>query len=278
MANEQDNKELLAQLTVPELKELADKHDVDLGDATKKGEIINVLDEKLDDETIASETPDLDEDEDDTANDEVDVDGEEAAYHQQGTDKAPPGGERTPTQTHAMTSLKPRANEDPVEANAAFMGDARKMAAERVKGKTSDAATRKEGVKVGDVGTDPSEGPKASDGAEYDFPPQGDVDVATIDQAYYEGEFPPVLNLESWVRLGNHESVPDRFRGHIAAVVDAPTFLCNCDWSPNTHEHPSPNSLVTVKLRDETGATLRLPYEAFDEVSTAGRSGLLPIA
>lgn len=195
---------------------------------------------------------------------------------------APPAGEQTPPDTHATSSLQSPADRGPAGAQGISKDDA-KEAAERVKGSTSDAATRSEDVTASEVPPDPTAMAKPSDGGPeaYPFPPQGDVDVATVTGKTKgktaEQEYLPPIPVGAWVRLGEHEDVPERFVGHLAYVTDSPTILCNCDYAPKTHEHQAPDALLTVKTRDEADATLVLPVEAFAEWSLDGRHGLAPI-
>jgi hypothetical protein len=74
---------------------------------------------------------------------------------------------------------------------------------------------------------------------------------------------------------GSHDLVPDRLDGVAAAILQAPRILCNCDWAPTTHEHTDPDAAIIVRTRDDTGATLALPMDAFKEIARGGRHGAL---
>lgn len=139
-------------------------------------------------------------------------------------------------------------------------------ARERVKGRTSDAANRKAGVLHDEVPPDLSAGVKASDGGAvaYPFPPQGDVEVATVDPGSGKGEYMPALEVEDWVVLGEHPLVPDRLVGRRAIVVDAPRFLVPVDKQDETW--------ITVRTRDDVNATLHIPLAAVKAIERGGKS------
>jgi hypothetical protein len=107
--------------------------------------------------------------------------------------------------------------------------------------------------------------------------PGGDVDVADLPKTRHRGEKDPPIPLGSWVRLADHEDVPARFVGHIAAVLNSPTEEIDVDHTDNTRTVQKKGALITVKTRDEAGVTLQLPPEAFSEVSPDGRHGVQPI-
>lgn len=143
--------------------------------------------------------------------------------------------------------------------------DPSKFAAERVQGTTSDASTRSADVVQADVPSDPSSGPKRSDAGpeEYPFPPQGDVDVATIDNKAHAGEYYPNLEVDDWVVLdGDHELVPDRLDGRRAIVLDAPRYLVPLEKKDDIW--------ITVRTRDDVNATLHIPLAAVKEVQKGG--------
>lgn len=145
--------------------------------------------------------------------------------------------------------------------------DPDKAARERVKGRTSDAANRKAGVTHAEVPPDLSDGVKASDSGstQYPFPPQGDVEVATVDPGSGKGEFMPALTDEDWVVLdGDHDLIPDRLGGRRAIVVDAPRYLIPVDKLDETW--------VTVRTRDDVNATLHIPLSAVKEIQRGGKS------
>lgn len=143
--------------------------------------------------------------------------------------------------------------------------DVRKAAAEGKKGRTSDPASRDESKRASSVPPDLSEGVKQSDGGEerYPFPPQGDVDIALIGDKKYKGEADPPFNHETWVVLGEHESVPDHAVGQVAAMVDP---------------EPDNDDCYRVKLRGTSNEILSVPREAFARVSLNGRQELIPFA
>jgi hypothetical protein len=180
--------ELAEELTKAQLRQLAEKHDVDVSAASSKAELVEaVVSSDISDDQLAESFggESLEEDEDDE-------DGE----------KAP-----SPSDSFDPMLVDPEAE-----------------AASRVEGTTSDAATRQEGETAADTPADSSAQAKSSDaGAEaYPFPTAGDVEVATVDPGSGEGEFAAPLEVEDWVTLGEHERVPDRLVGHTAVVLDAP--------------------------------------------------------
>lgn len=157
------------------------------------------------------------------------------------------------------------------------------------KGTTSDPATRVADNAVttdeetnttlaGDthpdtVPPDVNDGVKPSDGgpAAYPFPVQGDVEVGLIDRSVLDGEKMEPIYEGDFVVLGTHELVPERLVGAEAAVLDAPTILCNCDWAPRTHEHIHPTAGITVQTRDDANARLVIPLAAIARVLRGGR-------
>jgi hypothetical protein len=117
----------------------------------------------------------------------------------------------------------------------------------------------------------------ASSGATYTeselapLPPVGDLDVKDVKEVKGKGEFPPELTLESWVRLGKHDDVPERFVGHIAAVLVIPKKF-DFDQNQWVQDFDKP---VQVQTRDEAQSILYLPMAAFSEIAyTGGRPGL----
>lgn len=139
-------------------------------------------------------------------------------------------------------------------------GEARR----RVEGRTSDASTRSQEIDISSVEPDLNDGPKQSDaGPElYPFPPQGDVEVLTVDPGNGKGEYFPNLEVEDWVVLGEHELVPDRLVGRRAVVLDAPRYLVPWDQKDNVW--------IQVRTRDEANATLHIPLAAVKEVQKGG--------
>lgn len=145
--------------------------------------------------------------------------------------------------------------------------DPDKAARERVKGRTSDAANRKAGVTHAEVPPDLHAGVKPSDAGseQYPFPPQGDVEVATVDPGSGKGEYMPALTDEDWVVLdGSSDLVPDRLDGRRAIVIDAPRYLIPVDKLDETW--------ITVRTRDDVNATLHIPLSAVKEIQRGGKS------
>lgn len=148
--------------------------------------------------------------------------------------------------------------------------DPEKVARERAEGRTSDAANRDAGVLHADVPADINEGVKPSDGGpeRYPFPPQGDVEIATVDAGSGAGEFMPALEVEDWVILdGAHDLVPERLDGRRALVLDAPRYLIPQDQVGDTW--------ITVRTRDDVNATLHIPLSATKAIERGGRSPLV---
>src|SRR5262245_20839326 len=102
-----------------------------------------------------------------------------------------------------------------------MLDDPASVVTERLEGKTSEAASRVEGVTYDDVEPDPSTAPdKASDDESYTFPPGGDVDTLTIDPGSGDGEFFTPPTIEDWVVLdGEADEVPNALDGARAAVL-----------------------------------------------------------
>lgn len=301
MANKTD---VLNELTVAQLKELAEENDAsdELSGVSAKSDIVEAL-QASSKVTKAKAQAKLDESQpiDDEEGDEeepVTVSPEDVGSGQlptnagntgnaaspttdvSGEDNVSEGGPTptTPSNTLATTPLSSAARGPEAVLDPA-LADPEGTARQRVEGRTSDAANRDAGVTADEVPPDLNAGPKQSDaGPElYPFPPGGDVDVATVNASSSEDEKLQPLAADDWVVLdGTHELVPDRLDGHIAYVVDAPTILCNCDWAPRTHEHPHPEAAITVRTRDEANATLYVPVEAFKFVGRGGRSAVMP--
>lgn len=145
--------------------------------------------------------------------------------------------------------------------------DPETAARERVAGRTSDAATRDADVLHSEVLPDLSDGLKSSDAGpdQYPFPPQGDVEVLTVDPGNGKGEFFPNLEIEDYVILdGDHDMVPDRLDGRRAVVTDAPRYLIPMDKKDETW--------ITVRTRDEVNATLHIPLSATKGIEKGGKS------
>lgn len=135
----------------------------------------------------------------------------------------------------------------------------------RVEGRTSDAATRQAHIDLTTVAPDINEGAKPSDAGPvaYPFPPQGDVEVATVDPGNGKGEFFPNLEIDDWVVLdGSHNLVPDTLDGRRAVILDAPRYLVPWDKKDEVW--------ITVRTRDDKNATLHIPLAAVKEVQKGG--------
>jgi hypothetical protein len=135
----------------------------------------------------------------------------------------------------------------------------------RVQNRTSDAATRRADIDLTTVSPDLNDGPKQSDaGPEaYPFPPQGDVDVATVDPGNGKGEYFPNLEVDDWVVLdGSHDLVPDVLDGRRAVVLDAPRYLVPFNKKDDVW--------ITCRTRDDKNATLSIPLAAVKEVQKGG--------
>jgi hypothetical protein len=208
--------------------------------------------------------------------------GPNAPETDQGENQNPPTGEMTPPDTLATTSITdPEAVGSPGAVSGGLDEDqAREEVLQRVEGRTSDASMRTADDRAAEVPADsPLAGPKPSDAGpeDYPFPTAGDVDVATVPTDTHDGERRQPIPVGTFVLLADHEDVPKRLIGHVAMVTNSPTVLCNCDFAPRTHEHQSENQPLTVRMRDETNATLMLYPDAFQQVGVAGRHEVLPI-
>jgi hypothetical protein len=226
-------------------------------------------------------------DEEDSEEFETDVEGEseeDPEGSSQGvpepatTSDTPPAGELTPPHTMATSTAPVPGGSERGPAPASLDDEAvAEQVANRVEGRTSDAKTRSAEFRVGDTPPDKPDGDaKSTDAGNdlYPFPVQGDVDIATIPRKDHDGEFTSPIPLGAWVQLGEHPLVPERLVGRIAYVTSSPTILCNCNYAPRTHEHQAPDASITVQTRDEVGATLSLPREAFLRISVDGRHGV----
>jgi hypothetical protein len=224
-------KELLDEFTEAGLRELAVKHNVDLQGETEEDireEMVNSAVTKAEIETYSAQ-----------------VDRQEGAAPAEGSDST--------------------AGQDPALAN-----DVDEQVKEAAKGTSTDAATRTEGTTVDEVDQAPNYGDKPTDEVDdegnstYDFPPQGDVEILTVEETEADGELIAPLEVEDAVILGEHELVPDRLVGRRAYVLEAPRGMTNPDKLDETW--------VTVKTRDEVNAKLVLPMSAFKEIQKGGLS------
>lgn len=89
-------------------------------------------------------------------------------------------------------------------------------------------------------------------------------------------EYGPVIPEGYWVRLADHEDVPEDCIGHLAAIISSP-------WQPVPYGADSnevihgwkfnKKALFTVQTRDQFNHILELPPEAFQAVAES-RAGL----
>lgn len=188
------------------------------------------------------------------------------------TSERPPADEATPPHTLATTTAAPAKG--PNAVSGPRPSDDAEAAVGRVEGRTSDAANRSADVQVDEIPPDLSAGNKPSDGGPevYPFPPQGDVDVATVPTKKTKGEFLPPIPIGASVKIkADGKRIDKRFDGRTGLVTSSATFLCNCDYSPRTHEHQSPDASIGVSFRDETGALLTVTAEDVETVELSGR-------
>lgn len=123
---------------------------------------------------------------------------------------------------------------------------------------TSDAEARVEGVTPGDVEPDPQEGPKSTDAATYDFPPGGDVDVASMSDEELDGETLAPIPPDARVVLAESDDVPEEYWGHPALVLEI--------RDPDPDNEDEEDTVYKVRTRDEHNAILWLEREDFAEV------------
>ena len=273
--------ELAEEATIGKLRQLATDNDVDLSGLTKKQEIADAIASsrkvsKSDLEDALSDEPEVNADQvkspDADASDAVSPTGTAnvAGVGQNQLDLAPPMKEEQGTAVPTPNLRQPVIDEAlPTNSASAdgldpMLTDPETAARERVEGRTSDAANRSADARVGDVPPDLGADEKPSDGGEerYPFPPQGDVDVATVDPGNGKGEYLAPLEVEDWVVLGEHELVPDRLVGRRAIVTDAPRYLIPKDKEDEIW--------IQVQTRDEVNAKLTIPLSAVKEVQKGG--------
>lgn len=105
-----------------------------------------------------------------------------------------------------------------------------------------------------------------------------DVDIADVEPAEYEGETTPPFNAETFVKLdGASDEVPDEFDGAIAAMISWPTAVEHDSNTGVTVTSDPPEAVYTVRELSQ-GIVLSVTKDAFKEVSTNGRAGLVPFA
>jgi hypothetical protein len=98
--------------------------------------------------------------------------------------------------------------------------------------------------------------------------------VPAEDQTAYEGEDMPALTGETWVVLGEHESVPERYQGSIAAVIDPiPIARKEDPVTGAVKEYTHPDAELHVRERSQ-GAELWIPLDAVKQISLNGRPGV----
>lgn len=291
--------ELLNELTVSDLKDLASDNEVDVpSDANKpdlvealnssrrvtKADVQRVLDEQADGSRVdvpsdttplaaAGTTPTADAGDGAAPSPGANVGG--TAINQ--LNLAPPMIDESGSNIGAANLRQPVASENvgtdastvsPASLDPALT-DPVGTARARVEGRTSDASNRSADVRAGDVPPDrPVGGDKPSDGGPelYPFPPGGDVDVATVNAGSGNGEYFPNLEIgDSVVLDGSHELVPDRLDGRRGLVTDAPRYLVPMADAGNVW--------FTCVTRDETNTTLHIPLSATKSVD---RGGVVP--
>jgi hypothetical protein len=144
---------------------------------------------------------------------------------------------------------------------------------ERFEGTTSDASTHVEGVVARDVPPDPNDDPnKPSDAEDYDYPPGGDVDIATVEVIEPgAGEHYIRPSLEDWVVLdGSHEAVPDALDGRRAVILDV---RVDGEYAEDLIPVEDIDLVtLTVRTRDDYTATLYIPWAAVKDLQKQGRS------
>jgi hypothetical protein len=144
---------------------------------------------------------------------------------------------------------------------------------ERFEGTTSDASTRTEGTRADEVPPDPSEGTKPSDEEDYDYPPQGDVDISTVEIIEADGERLTKPTLEDWVVLdGSHEQVPDALDGRRAVILNVHPENAWDERDLLKEDYVPEDVSLTVRTRDDYSATLYLPLDALKEIQRRGVS------
>lgn len=120
---------------------------------------------------------------------------------------------------------------------------------------------------------------KAPKGTEYDdsTPEEDRYPIASTESSGVTIDEAPIIHSGTAVRLGKHKLVPERYEGVVAMVIEAPRYQCpGCDVSYRLHEHQPPDTVFTVRTRDDADTILSLPRDAFDKIAPEGRVGLLP--
>lgn len=98
--------------------------------------------------------------------------------------------------------------------------------------------------------------------------------VAAEDQTRFEGEHLPPITGETWVVLAQDDSVPERYWGSIAAVIDPiPVGRETDPVSGQVVEFLHPDSQLHVRERSQ-GAELWIPLSGVQRMSLTGRVGV----
>lgn len=105
-----------------------------------------------------------------------------------------------------------------------------------------------------------------------------EVDIKDVEPADYEGETAPPFNAETFVKLdGESDEVPDELDGAIAAMIEWPVAHEHDHHTGITLTYDPPDGTYIVKELSQ-GIRLSVTKDAFKEVSTNGRAGLVPFA
>jgi hypothetical protein len=105
-----------------------------------------------------------------------------------------------------------------------------------------------------------------------------EVDLKDVEPADYEGETMPPFNAETFVKLdGDSDEVPDELDGAIAAMIEWPVAHEHDHHTGVTLTYDPPDGTYIVKELSQ-GIRLSVTKDAFKEVSTNGRAGLVPFA
>jgi hypothetical protein len=95
-----------------------------------------------------------------------------------------------------------------------------------------------------------------------------EVDIADIPEEDNPDEH-VLLSAESWVILGEYESVPDWAVGKPAAVMSAPISKKVDDNGTELYDYTAPDAVITVRERSQ-GATFSVPLDTVQEVYPVG--------
>jgi hypothetical protein len=94
------------------------------------------------------------------------------------------------------------------------------------------------------------------------------VDIGDLSTEPLEGEH-FLLTGESWVVLGEDESVPDWAVGMPAAVLSSPVAVERDDNGYELYQFTPTDAVITVRERSQ-GATLNVPLDSVQKVSING--------